>query len=41
MLCMEAITKTPCIDKAIENVTEQIVFLGHTDIQFKKRAGDV
>jgi putative phosphoesterase len=29
------------IDKAIENVTEQIVFLGHTHIQFKKRAGDV
>ncbi len=28
------------IDKAVESVTEQIVLLGHTHIQFKKQAGD-
>ena len=28
------------INKAVESVTEQIVLLGHTHIQFKKRAGD-
>ena len=41
MLCTAAKTKTPCIDKAIENVTEQIVFLGHTHIQFKKQRGNI
>lgn len=29
------------VGKSVENVTEQVVLLGHTHIQFKKRAGDV